>query len=77
MVSKKYLTVPVFHEAVLRLPKPASEVLSALDTLGVLGGFDLSQAYPELDNAILVCATETKTDDDLEQYATALHKTLA
>jgi len=68
---------PCFHETVLRLPKPASEVLSALDAEGILGGFDLSQAYPELGNAILVCATETKTDDDLEQYAIALRNVLA
>ncbi len=68
---------PCFHETVLRLPKPASEVLGALDAERILGGFDLSQAYPELGNAILVCATETKTDDDLEQYAIALRNVLA
>ncbi|MCF6338309.1 MAG: aminomethyl-transferring glycine dehydrogenase subunit GcvPA [Gammaproteobacteria bacterium] len=68
---------PCFHETVLRLPKPVSEVLNALDAQGVLGGFDLSQTYPELGNAILVCATETKTDDDLAQYATALRSVLA
>jgi len=74
---EKIFNRPCFHETVLRLPKPANEILSALDTQGVLGGFDLSQAYPELGNAILVCATETKTDNDLEQYATALRNVLA
>jgi glycine dehydrogenase subunit 1 len=68
---------PCFHETVLRLPKPAAEVLSALDAKGVLGGYNLSQDFPELGNAILVCATETKTDDDLEQYAAALRSVLA
>ena len=74
---EKIFNRPCFHEAVLRLPKPANEVLGALDAQGVLGGFDLSRAYPELGNAILICATETKTDDDLEQYVTALNAVLA
>jgi glycine cleavage system P protein (glycine dehydrogenase) subunit 1 len=68
---------PCFHEAVIRLPKPAAEVLSALDAQGVIGGFDLCADYPELGNALLVCATETKTDGDIEQYAAALRKALA
>jgi glycine dehydrogenase subunit 1 len=73
---EKVFDRPCFHETVLRLPKPAAAVLSALDAKGVLGGYDLSQDFPELGNAILVCATETKTDDDLEQYATALRDVL-
>lgn len=73
---EKIFDRPCFHEAVLSLPKPVSEVLAALDQRGVLGGFDLSQDYPELGNAILVCATETKTEDDLEHYAAALREIL-
>jgi glycine dehydrogenase subunit 1 len=68
---------PGFHECVLRLPLPAGQVLAALNQRGILGGFDLSAAYPELGNAILVCATETKTAADLEQYAAALQEVLA
>lgn len=61
-----------FHEAVIRLPRPAVEVLAALAREGVLGGFDLSRHYPALGHALLVCATETKTAEDLSRYATAL-----
>lgn len=68
---------PCFHETVVRLPKPAAEVLNGLDKQGVIGGFDLSSAYPELGNAILICATETKTDADLDTYVTALRAVLA
>lgn len=68
---------PCFHETVLRLPKPTADVLSALDKIGILGGFDLSHSYPELGNAILVCATETKTGDDISRYAAALRNVLA
>nr|VFJ45668.1 MAG: glycine dehydrogenase subunit 1 [Candidatus Kentron sp. FM]VFJ46644.1 MAG: glycine dehydrogenase subunit 1 [Candidatus Kentron sp. FM]VFK06848.1 MAG: glycine dehydrogenase subunit 1 [Candidatus Kentron sp. FM] len=65
---------PVFHEAVLRLPRPTGEVLAALLEEDILGGYDLRQEYPELGNALLVCATETKTEDDLERYARGLGK---
>jgi glycine dehydrogenase subunit 1 len=63
---------PVFHEAVLKLPRPANEMLEGLLARGILGGFDLSDDYPELGNSLLICATETKEEADLRQYATAL-----
>ncbi len=63
---------PHFHEAALRLDRPVAQVLEALAARDVLGGFDLSTAYPELGDALLVCATETKTDEDLQVFAHAL-----
>jgi glycine dehydrogenase subunit 1 len=39
---------------------------------GILGGHDVSHDYPELGSALLVCATETKTEGDLDAYAAAL-----
>ena len=63
---------PVFHEAVLKLPRPASAVLEELLARGILGGFDLSSDYPELGHALLVCATETREEADLQRYAVAL-----
>lgn len=65
-----------FHEKVLRLPKPVNEILSALEEKGILGGYDLSAEFPELGNALLVCATETKTGDDISHYASALTEVL-
>ncbi|MGH8457725.1 MAG: aminomethyl-transferring glycine dehydrogenase subunit GcvPA, partial [Nevskiales bacterium] len=65
-------SAPLFHEAVLRLDRPVVPVLEALADRGILGGFDLSRHYPELGNALLVCATETRTAEDIEDYAIAL-----
>ena len=67
---------PHFHEAVIRLDRPAGPVLESLASRGILGGLDLSDSYPQLGNAILVCATETKTDDDLDAYRDALSDVL-
>ena len=63
---------PRFHEAVLSLDRPAGPVLAALAERGIAGGLDLAPSHPELGHAILVCATETKTDADVEAYARAL-----
>jgi glycine dehydrogenase subunit 1 len=63
---------PHFHECALRLDRPVAHVLDALASQGILGGFDLSGTNPELGNALLVCATETKTTSDLEAYRDAL-----
>ncbi len=67
---------PAFHERVLRLPAPAKSVLRSLAAHNVLGGFDLSGDYPELGDAILVCATEKRTDEEIETYAQKLERVI-
>ena len=67
---------PVFHEAVLGLPHPAAQVLRELLSHGIQGGVALSADYPQLGDAILLCATETKLAGDLQRYADALAKSL-
>jgi glycine dehydrogenase subunit 1 len=69
---EKAFSTPHFNEVVLRLDRPVGPVLETLAANNILGGFDLSRDCPELGDALLVCATETKTDEDLETYATAL-----
>ena len=60
---------PIFHEAVLQLEMPVADVLHALEAQGITGGFDLTDLYPQLGHALLVCATETKTAADLQKFA--------
>lgn len=73
---KRAFNGPVFHEAVISLPTPAEDVLDRLKTERILGGLNLRDFYPELGNAVLVCATETKTSGDLENYAERLKKAI-
>ncbi len=68
---------PRFHEAVLLLDRPVAPLLEALAADGIVGGYDLARDHPELGNALLVCATETRTPADIERYARALHRLLA
>ncbi len=68
---------PGFHEAVIVLDRPVAPVLAQLAGQGILGGMDLTADYPTLGNALLVCATETKSPEHLRQYADALRSVLA
>ncbi|MGB5642074.1 MAG: aminomethyl-transferring glycine dehydrogenase subunit GcvPA [Gammaproteobacteria bacterium] len=70
-------SAPVFHESVLLLDRPADEVLDALAEQDILGGYDLAADYPELGHAMLVCATELRTEEEIVAYRTALQAILA
>ena len=63
---------PHFHETALVLDRPVGPVLASLAARDILGGHDLSTHFPELGHGMLVCATETKTEADLDLYAAAL-----
>lgn len=65
-------TGPRFHETVIVLNRPVAEVLAGLVERGIVGGYDLTPHYPQLGNALLVCATETRSSADVATYAQAL-----
>jgi len=68
-----------FNEFTVRLPKPAAPIVEELAEFGVLGGVPLSRFYPgrpDLANLLLVAATETATDDDINQFVHALGEVL-
>ena len=66
---------PYFHEVALRLDRPAAPVLAALAEQNILGGYDLTD-YAGTD-AILVCATETKTEGDIDACIAAFTEVMA
>ncbi|MBI5437806.1 MAG: hypothetical protein HY936_02475 [Nitrosomonadales bacterium] len=73
---KRLFSAPYFHEVVLQLPISSAAALTGMSEQGISGGFDLQPHYPQLGNAILVCATETKTGEDLQRHAAALRLAL-
>ncbi|WP_456379724.1 aminomethyl-transferring glycine dehydrogenase subunit GcvPA [Thiolapillus sp.] len=68
---------PVFHESVLRLPLESRRVLRTLAAHNILGGYDLKAHYPELGNALLVCATENRSEADMDKYRLKMEQVLA
>jgi glycine dehydrogenase subunit 1 len=65
-----------FHEAALTLPKSAADVIARLAEQRFVAGIDLAAAYADFGNALLVCATEKRTDDEIECFASALANAL-
>ncbi len=68
---------PCFHEAVIKLDYPVASVLSALADHDILGGYDVSVDYPELGQAMLVCATEMRSAEDIQTYVAAIKQVIA
>ena len=65
-----------FHEVALALPKPASDVIERLAKENIVAGVALGDEYPELGDALLVCATETKTSADIDRFVSAMRRAL-
>jgi glycine dehydrogenase subunit 1 len=73
------LTARFFNEFAIRLPRDAGPVVEALARRDVLAGVPYGRLDPGagLDNVLMVCATETTTDDDIDALAGALTAELA
>ncbi len=68
-----------FNEFTLRLPGDADALVDRLAADGVLAGVPVSRFYPgrpELADLLLVAATETTTEADMDAFAAALGKAL-
>ncbi|EJL32395.1 aminomethyl-transferring glycine dehydrogenase subunit GcvPA [Novosphingobium sp. AP12] len=73
------LNTAYFNEATLILPRDAREVVRELAEKRVLGGVSLGRLFPVADglhNGLLVAATETTTDEDIEAFALELEVVL-
>lgn len=66
-----------FHEAAFTLPVAAAEVVEALGRQRIVAGVSLGDEFPQYENVLLVCTTETKSIDDLQTFADALAASLA
>jgi len=67
---------PYFHEAVLRFSVPLEGIMRTLSAHNLLPGYALSNDYPELGDALLVCATEMRTQADIDLYAKHLNRVI-
>ncbi|HEY1415725.1 MAG TPA: aminomethyl-transferring glycine dehydrogenase subunit GcvPA [Caulobacteraceae bacterium] len=73
------LTPRFFNEFAVRLNADAAETVEALAARNILAGVPVSRLDPGagMDDVLLVCATETTTDDDIAAFAGALAEELA
>jgi glycine dehydrogenase subunit 1 len=61
-----------FNEFVIELPAATSECLTYLEGDGVIGGFDVSQWYPEKTNQMLLSVTDQTTKQDIDRLIQSL-----
>ena len=75
-VFKPVYEKPFFNEFVLKTTGglSAAKVNERLLKSGIIGGLDISSYYPELDNSMLLCVTETKTREDIDKLVTEMSK---
>ena len=57
---------PFFNEFSLKCPAPVQELNDHLLEHGILGGYDLGQDYPDLEDTMLLAVTEMNTRDEID-----------
>ena len=63
---------PFFDEFAVTCPIPVERLNAELRDQGIIGGYDLSRDYPELENTALFCVTEARSRDEIDSLVTAL-----
>ena len=61
-----------FNEFVIELPGSSEDCLNHLDTVGIIGGFDLSAWYPNRKNWLLATFTDQTSEKQIELLAAHL-----
>ena len=68
------LNKPFFNEFAIKISDNCKieELSRHLFESGIIGGLDLSHFYPDINNAMLLCVTETKTKEDIDDLVSAV-----
>jgi glycine dehydrogenase subunit 1 len=67
---------PFFQEFVVECPIAVKDLNDALfDDHGIIGGYDLSQDYPQRKRQMLLCVTEMNTREEIDELVEALGDT--
>ena len=68
---REIFSAPVYNEFALVCPD-AHSVNAKLREEGIVGGYELSKDYPELGQALLFCATEMLSKEDMDRVVEIL-----
>jgi len=67
--------LPFFKEFVVKCPKPVKDINAFLfEEYNIIGGYDLSQDYPDRENEMLIAVTETNTRAEIDDLVEALDR---
>jgi len=73
---RRVFTGSFFHEFVLQFDRPIQPLLTQWQAAGLTAGLPLAEFFPDYSNALLICATETKTQQDLDDYVSCVSMSL-
>ncbi|MBI4850328.1 MAG: aminomethyl-transferring glycine dehydrogenase subunit GcvPA [Acidobacteria bacterium] len=65
-------SAPRFNEFVVKTPRPAAEIVKSLTSHNIVAGLPLSNYYPDMTNALLVCVTEQNTRAEIDALVALL-----
>jgi glycine dehydrogenase subunit 1 len=66
---------PFFKEFAVRCPRPVREINDELlKRWAVIGGYDLGQSYPDLENHMLICVTEMNPRQEIDLLVETLEE---
>jgi glycine dehydrogenase subunit 1 len=68
---REVFTAPIYNEFVLRCPNPKL-INEKLKNEGIIGGYELQKYYPDLENALLFCATEMISKEEIDKVVRIL-----
>lgn len=63
---------PVYNEFVIDTPRPAGEILAALELEGIIGGYEVSNDFDEMPNAVMIAVTEIHMREQLDRFVDAV-----
>jgi len=68
---------PTFHEFAIRCPLPPEELNRRLLPHGIIGGLPLRRYYPELADGWLLCVTEARSREEIDQFVDLVREVAA
>jgi glycine dehydrogenase subunit 1 len=65
---KQRFDAPFFHEAVIEFPVSIPYLCAHFENNNMLAGLALESYFPDLKNCLLICATEKRSSEDIQNY---------
>jgi glycine dehydrogenase subunit 1 len=63
---------PFFDEFVIKVPVSTEALQQHFAQAGIIGGYPLDDPYPDMQNCMLFCVTETRTKEDIDRLIAVL-----
>lgn len=67
---------PYFHESIIEFPIPISYLLAYFEKHQLLAGLPLDNFFPEFKNCLLICVTEKRSLEDIQNYVQLLQQAI-